>query len=93
MKNVVEELVGALYAELLQTVADAHHCPVCREDVMVYALNRLHAHYVATLKGEVVSRFEVERDQSRADATVALMEGFRFVAANPRCGRKPVVAG
>ncbi len=73
--------------------------PACRtrtsarsaqEDVQVFALNRLPAHYVATARGEVLSRLDVEAGQPRADATVALMEGFRFVAANPRCGRKPV---
>ena len=89
MKNIVEDFVGALYEELRPGVPGAHECVVCREDVMVFALNRIQPQYVATLKGEVLSRLEVQVGQNRTDATVALMEGFRFVNANPRCGRTP----
>ena len=35
-------------------------------------------------------KLDIQVGQPRTDATVALMEGFRFVAANPRCGRTPV---
>jgi competence protein ComFB len=88
MKNVVEDQVASLYAELLPTVPEAHRgCAVCREDVMVYALNRLPPHYVATLKGEVLSRLDIQKGQGGTDATVAILEGFRFVARNPRCGQ------
>lgn len=91
MKNVVEDHVAGLFRELAPGVADLHaDCPLCREDVLVYALNRLPAHYVSTLKGEVLSRLDIQAGQSGTDATVAMLEGFRFVAANPRCGRKPV---
>jgi hypothetical protein len=92
MKNLTEDLVWELYRELIPQAPDAHDCAVCREDVFVYALNRLPAHYVATLKGEVVSRLEMQIGQSHTDATVVMMEAFRFVAANPRCGRAPVSA-
>ena len=90
MKNVVEEQVASMYAELLPTVPEAHAgCAVCREDVMVYALNRLPAHYVSTLKGEVITRLNVQAGQASTDATVVMLEGFRFVARNPRCGTPP----
>jgi len=88
VKNVVEDLVRTLYTELLPRVPDAHDCPQCREDVCVYALNRIPPHYVASLKGEVLSKLDLEVGQSRTDATVVLMEGLRYVAANPRCGRR-----
>lgn len=91
MKNVVEDVVKSLYDELRPGVKDAHECPVCREDVMVYALNRLQPHYVSTPKGEVISNVSLQGGQNRTDMTVAIMEGFRFVAANPRCGRSPTV--
>jgi hypothetical protein len=90
MKNVAEEFVRSLYGELRPGVKDAHDCATCEEDVMVYALNRLPSHYVSTVRGEVLSRLDIQVGQSRTDATVAIMEGFRFVAANPRCGRSPV---
>lgn len=87
---MVEDFVRSLYDELRPNVPDAHDCPTCHEDVMVFALNRLPSQYVSTSKGEILSRLEVQVGQSRTDATVALMEGFRFVGANPRCGRVSV---
>lgn len=91
MKNVVEDQVSSLYADLLPSQANGHQgCQLCREDVLVFALNRLPSHYVATLKGEVLTRLDIQAGQAGTDATVAMLEGFRFVAANPRCGRSPV---
>lgn len=88
MKNVVEDLVRRTYQELLPTVPDACGCELCREDVMVYALNRLPPHYVATLKGEVLTRLDMQGDQGRADVAIAVMEAFRAVGAAPRHTRK-----
>jgi len=91
MKNVAEEFVRVLYLELRAGASHVHQgCAVCEEDVLVYALNRIPPQYVATAKGEVLSRLEIQVGQNRTDATVSIMEGFRFVAANPRCGRAPV---
>ena len=88
MKNVAEEFVKTLYRELRPGARNVHDgCPVCEEDVLVYALNRVTPQYVSTHRGEVLSRLEAQVGQNRTDATVAIMEGFRFVAANPRCGR------
>lgn len=89
MKNVVEDVVKRVYDELLPSVEDPCGCALCREDVLVYALNRLQPHYVATLKGEVLSELEMNEDQSRADVAIAIMEGFQAVGNAPRCGRKP----
>jgi competence protein ComFB len=87
MKNVLEAVVVREYAELLPDVADACGCPLCREDVLVYALNRLPPRYVATLTGEVISEVQMLADQGRADVTVALMEAFRVVGEAPRHAR------
>jgi competence protein ComFB len=87
MKNVLEAVVLREYDELLPGVADACGCPQCREDVLVYALNRLPPRYVATLTGEVLSEVEMEADQGRAAVTVALMEAFRIVGESPRHAR------
>lgn len=84
MRNVAEDLVRELYDELRTGVPGWTDSPENREDVLVYALNRVPSHYVATTRGEVMTRMDLLRDQLRADATVALMEGFRFVAARPR---------
>lgn len=84
MKNVAEDLVRELYDQLKRDVTNWVDTPENREDVLVYALNRLPAHYVTTVKGEVLTKMEMQAGQLRADATVAMMEGFRFVAAVPR---------
>ncbi len=84
MKNVLEAMVAREYRELMLTMPHACHCAMCREDVLVYALNRLPPRYVATLEGEVLSEVRMEAEQGRADITVALLEGIRVVAASPR---------
>jgi competence protein ComFB len=84
MKNVLEAMVAREYAELLLTMPGACGCALCREDVLVYALNRLPPRYVATLTGEVLSEVQMDAEQGRADITVALLEGIRVVAAAPR---------
>ena len=65
-------------------------CDTCRGDVVVYALNRLAAHYVSTRQGEVLTELSLATDQEQAKLAVVLLEGFRRVAAAPRCGAKPV---
>lgn len=84
MKNVLEAMVAREYAELVMTMSGACRCALCREDVMVYALNRLPPRYVATPAGEVLSEVHMDADQGRADITVALLEAFRVVSASPR---------
>ncbi len=84
MKNVILDLVERSYRELLPTVPELCTCEICREDVLVYALNRLPAHYTSTLKGEVVSKLELEAGQGGIDVTVVLLDGMRRVADAPR---------
>lgn len=91
MRNMVEDAVAMQYNELMPTVPGACHCEVCREDVLVFALNRLRPHYVSTLRGEVLSKLEMGADQGRADMAVAILEGIRHVKAAPRCGRAPAL--
>lgn len=92
MRNIVEDIVRLMYSDLLPSVSGAHDCPICREDVYVYTLNRVQPHYVATLRGEVLSTLEMTQDQGRTDVAIAIMEGLRAVAAAPRCGRQPASA-
>ncbi|HTT67019.1 MAG TPA: late competence development ComFB family protein [Gemmatimonadales bacterium] len=87
MKNVLEAVVARKYEDLLPDVPDACGCPLCREDILVYALNRLPPRYVATLTGKVLSEVQMEADQGKADVTVALMDAFRVVGDSPRHAR------
>lgn len=86
MKNVVEEIVSREYEKMKSTMAGFCGCDVCRDDVLVYALNRVKPRYVSQLMGEVVTNVSMSQDQAVADVTVGLVEGFRRVRSSPRPG-------
>jgi hypothetical protein len=88
IRNLVEDHAREAYAEIRGRFPDFCGCEVCRQDVLVYALNRLAPRYVAGLEGAVVTEVNLERDQNRASIEVAVMEGIRKVTLAPRCGRK-----
>ena len=88
IRNLVEDHAREAYAEIRGRFPDFCGCEVCRQDVLVYALNRLPPRYVAGLEGAVVTEVNLERDQNRASIEVAVMEGIRKVSLAPRCGRK-----
>jgi len=89
IQNLVEEHVTAAYEQLRPHFPDFCGCPVCRGDVLVYALNRLPARYVASREGTIITELNLDKDQSRATIDVAVMEGCRKVSLAPRCGRAP----
>jgi competence protein ComFB len=93
MKNVTEHEVNRAYDELAPVTPGICTCPICREDVLVFALNRLPPHYASTVTGEVVTKLEMETGQGSIDVTVVLLEGMRRVATAPRCGRATALAG
>ena len=84
MKNLLEEFVAQEYERLRPP--DFCGCAQCRDDVIVFALNRLPPRYVAASVGEVIGSVALHRDQPIADASVALVEAFRRVASAPRPG-------
>lgn len=84
MKNMLEEIVAREYERLKSTVPDFCGCDMCRDDVLVYALNRLPPRYVAQPTGEVLTNVTMGSDQPRADISVVLLEGLRRVKAEPR---------
>jgi competence protein ComFB len=79
------------YELLRPTVAGFCGCAQCRDDVLVYALNRLPPRYVSGREGEVISGVALQRDQSKADVSVMLIEAFRRVMSSPhhRHGGEP----
>ncbi|MFI5234095.1 MAG: late competence development ComFB family protein [Gemmatimonadales bacterium] len=89
MRNLVEEHVTQRYDALLSSIAGFCGCKICRSDVLVYALNRLPARYVATTEGAVLSEIALDRDQTRVATEVVLLEAFRKVGMAPRCGAAP----
>jgi hypothetical protein len=63
-------------------------CDVCREDALVYTLNRTPARYVSTTTGSAVTEINLEKEQSRAAIEVAMMDALRKISMAPRCGRR-----
>ena len=86
--NLTEEHIQASYESLLPRFPDFCGCDICRDDAMVYALNRVPARYVSTLQGSVITEVNLEKDQSRAAIDVAMMDGLRRISLSPRCGAK-----
>jgi len=85
IRNLVEDRVVQAYDALRQHFADFCGCDVCREDVLVFTLNRVAPRYVVSLEGSVLTEVNLEKEQSRAPIDVAIMEGFRKVSLAPRC--------
>ncbi len=91
MKNLLEDLVAREYERLRPSGFCG--CAQCRDDVIVFALNRLPPRYVAASEGEIIANVALHRDQPIADVSVVLVEGFRRVASAPRAGHAGVRPG
>ena len=89
VSNVTLEVVHREYRSLREAFPKFCGCDTCRSDVLVFALNRLSPHYVSSRQGEILTELSLASDQEKAKLDVALLEGFRKVAAAPRCGAKP----
>jgi hypothetical protein len=88
IQNLVEGHVIAAYDAMRPHFPDFCGCETCREDALVYALNRIPARYVSTTTGSAVTEMNLEKDQSRAAIEVAMMDGLRKITLAPRCGNK-----
>jgi competence protein ComFB len=83
--NKVEEHAQEAYVALRGHFPDFCGCEACQADVLVYALNRLPARYVASKEGRVITELSLDKQQNRVGIDVAMMDGFRKVMASPRC--------
>jgi hypothetical protein len=88
IRNLVEDHVVAAYDSMRPHFPDFCGCETCREDALVYTLNRIPARYVATPTGSVVTEVNLEKGQSRAAIEVAMMEALRKVSMAPRCANR-----
>jgi len=85
IQNQVEHHVIQAYHALTPHFPGFCGCDICRADVLVYALNRLPARYVASRQGTVITELNLDKQQMRARIDVAVMEGIRQVTARRRC--------
>lgn len=86
MKNMLVDLVEREFEALRGRVPNFCSCSMCKDDAMVYALNRLPPRYVAQAVGEAIANVVMEADQPKTDVSVLLLEGMRKVKAQPREG-------
>ncbi len=91
--NLVEEHVRDSYDGVVKGFPEFCGCFICREDVYVYALNRIPPRYVTTQQGLAVTEVRLERHQERASIDVAVIDGIRRVQISPRCARGKKPAG
>ncbi len=80
--NLMEETVLKKIDQLWQGT-NYCKCEQCRMDIATYALNRLPAQYVQSLKGKVLYRFESNSMQRDIEVTVAVSQGIEIVGKSP----------
>jgi competence protein ComFB len=88
IRNLVEEHVAAAYEAMRPHFSEFCACDICRDDALVFTLNRTPPRYVSSLQGSVVTEVNLEKEQSRAAIEVAMMEALRKISMAPRCGTK-----
>ena len=85
MKNLLEGAVKEVYDELRSHDATFCGCAHCEEDVLAFALNHLRPRYAGgTREGVAVTSVDLQRDQTRAELMVAVLDAMRRVSNNPR---------
>ncbi len=82
----MEDHVAQAYEAMRLHFPDFCACEVCRDDALVFTLNRVSPRYVASRTGSVVTELNLEKEQSRAAIEVAMMEALRRISLAPRCG-------
>lgn len=82
--NLAEGEIEKEYERLKDSVKNFCGCSVCRDDVMVFALNRVKPHYVTAHRGAVLQHLALQAEQVVADVAVAVLNGFKIVADSPR---------
>jgi hypothetical protein len=88
IRNLAEEHVATAYEALRSHFPEFCGCELCRDDALVFTLNRIPARYVATRTGSALTELNLEKEQNRAAIDVAMMEALRKITLAPRCGGK-----
>ena len=86
IRNLVEEHAVTAYDAMRPHFPDFCGCEICRDDALVFTLNRIPARYVSSVQGSVVTEVNLEKEQNRAAIEVAMMEALRKISLAPRCG-------
>lgn len=81
--NILEKIVWDNMGNVIRCKAGACDCDICRADIAAYALNHVKPKYVATSKGETISKAEYMDNQVYMNVIIALTEAVEVVSANP----------
>ncbi|HET7583375.1 MAG TPA: late competence development ComFB family protein [Gemmatimonadaceae bacterium] len=91
MKNLLEDVVRDVHAELLRQYTEFCSCAACRTDVEALALNMIRPRYSGgDPTGQALLALDLQKDQMRATIAVLVLEAMRRVGANPRHPQPPV---
>ena len=90
-QNVMEPIVESMYDSVKSTL-DCCACPLCRDDIIAYALNQLPPKYVALREGEAYAKQFILRQEHRTEIAAALVHAAAVVRENPRHGPEGYVA-
>lgn len=91
--NVMEHHVVEAYDRLKGHVAGFEDSPAHREDVIVFALNRLPPRYVVTDEGKAVTEAALHAPQHRTSIEFQVMEALQQVTREPRLNRRASSSG
>ncbi|MCM1273080.1 MAG: late competence development ComFB family protein [Clostridium sp.] len=85
MKQLVNLMEETVFNKIDELWSDTQYCKCedCRMDIATYALNRLPAQYVQSLRGKVMYRFESQQTQSDVDVTVIVGKAIGIVGNAP----------
>ena len=88
MKNRLESVIEEIYADLRTQNPEFCACELCRSDVLAFALNHSRPRYSGgTTTGQALISVDLQKDQTRAELAVIVLDAMRRVAAMPRHGR------
>jgi hypothetical protein len=82
--NVMEHHVSESYDRLKHAVKGFVDSAAHREDVIVFALNRLPPKYVVTEEGKAVTEALMEEPQQRTAIDVKVLDALKQVTLSPR---------
>ena len=88
MKNRLETVIEEIYHELRGKNPDYCACELCQSDVLAFALNHSRPRYSGgTTTGQALISVDLQKDQTRAELAVVVLDAMRRVAAAPRHAR------
>lgn len=82
-ENIMEQVVEQEYEKIKDTL-DCCTCPVCRDDIIAYALNRLPPQYVVTHLGRKASEIMMTCQQNSTDIRITICQAADHIRSHPR---------